>query len=47
MPQPTLAVPWAELGGLLALALAGAAAAALLAALRLRRLWPAETLRDA
>ena len=46
MPQPTLAIPWAELGGLLALALAGAAAA-LLAALRLRRLWSAETLRDA
>jgi len=47
VPQPTLAIPWADLGILLALALLGALVAAGLAVLRLRRLWPAEALREA
>jgi putative ABC transport system permease protein len=47
VPQPTLAIPWAALGALLALALVGVLMAAGLAVLRLRRLWPAEALREA
>jgi len=47
VPQPTLAIPWAGLGALLALALVGVLMAAGLAVLRLRRLWPAEALREA
>ena len=47
VPQPTLAIPWTGLGALLALALVGVLMAAGLAVLRLRRLWPAEALRDA
>ncbi len=47
VPQPTLAVPWADLGILLALSLVGVLVASGLAALRLRRRWPAEALREA
>jgi putative ABC transport system permease protein len=47
VPQPLLTLPWPALSALLALALLGVLAAAALAALRLRRLWPADALRDA
>jgi len=44
---PTLTIPLLELSFLLALGLAGVLAAAFLTTLRLRRLWPAEVLREA
>jgi putative ABC transport system permease protein len=44
--RPVLSVPLADIGVLLLLALVGVALAAGFGALRLRRLWPAEVLRD-
>jgi ABC-type lipoprotein release transport system permease subunit len=46
VPIPVLNVPVSELGLLVVLSFVGVAAAALLASVRLRQLWPAEVLRD-
>lgn len=44
---PTLTIPWLELGLLLGLGLVGVVLAAFMTTLRLRRVWPAEVLREA
>jgi putative ABC transport system permease protein len=46
VPLPSLSIPVAELAAMLGLALAGSLGAVLVGSLRLRRVWPAEVLRD-
>lgn len=46
VPLPVVSVPVLDMAGLVGLALPGGALAPLLASLRLRRLWPAEILRE-